>query len=200
MSQNQKATDAKVQYATAKLAANKVIGNNVVILPEFKEINGKWVAQANCIVENKEKPGTGYISFLNSEETTTRGRTWVNNKWGINIGHTIALAKQGFKAGEVISGRIVTYESTTPSNAKDRTMGLKFLSDILRAMNAPCCTEDGEPIYQERYYSSDENEEDTLLVTANEVELRQIEAEGAKITPKGAATPATTSRLNTVRK
>ena len=78
------------------------------------------------------------------------------------------LQDVGYYAGQILDGRIVTQESTTPFNKKHPERDIKVAGDT-----GIVCRVDGNPIYRRTIYTEKDNVKDTYIAHDNIEELRR---------------------------
>lgn len=77
------------------------------------------------------------------------------------------LQEAGYYAGQLLDGRIIIQESTSPWNEKNPERDLKVAGST-----GIVCRLDGAPIYRRTLYTEKENVKDTLIAHDNVEELR----------------------------
>jgi hypothetical protein len=77
------------------------------------------------------------------------------------------LQEAGYYAGQMLDGRVIIQESTSPWNEKNPERDLKVAGST-----GIVCRLDGAPIYRRTLYTEKENVKDTLIAHDNVEELR----------------------------
>ena len=77
------------------------------------------------------------------------------------------LQDAGYYAGQLLDGRVIIQESTSPWNEKNPERDLKVAGST-----GIVCRLDGAPIYRRTLYTEKENVKDTLIAHDNVEELR----------------------------
>jgi hypothetical protein len=77
------------------------------------------------------------------------------------------LQEAGYYAGQLLDGRVIIQESTSPWNEKNPERDLKVAGST-----GIVCRLDGAPIYRRTLYTEKENVKDTLIAHDNVEELR----------------------------
>lgn len=167
------AADAKRAYAQKVITAAQAKGitGTVVVLPEFVEENGQWVPTMDTVIPGS-KEGFGYVQLMSSQITIGKG--WVNESelWAIQRGRINTLSRV-FTAGTVLAGKIVKEDTLVAPNAAKPDQDLKFLNKDCQAESAPCAV-NGQPIYQIKYYTTDDSVQDITIQHDNDAALRAI--------------------------
>jgi hypothetical protein len=175
----------KEQIAAKRAYANKMIAKYqaqglscpVIVLPEFiqdESNGGAWVPSDDVVVPFTGNPSLGYVQILQIRSTVSRG--WDNEKelWATQKGKVDTLSRK-YQAGMAILGKIVISESLEPTNPKDETQDVKYLSQDL-ADAGIACTLGGKPVYQQKWLSMDLNEADSIIKHDNhEALVKQME-------------------------
>jgi len=85
------------------------------------------------------------------------------------------LQDAGYYGGQLLDGRIIIQEATTPFNEKNPERDLKVAGST-----GIVCRIEGQPIYRRTLYTEKENMKDTLIAHDNVEELRVAYDSGKK--------------------
>jgi len=176
---NKEQVAAKRAYANKMIAKYQAQGLScpVIVLPEFiqdESNGGAWVPSDDVVVPFTGNPSLGYVQILQVRSQVSRG--WDNEKelWATQKGKVDTLSRK-YHAGMAILGKIVISESLEPTNPKDETQDVKYLSQDL-ADAGIACTVGGKPVYQQKWLSMDLNEQDSVIKHDNhEALVKQME-------------------------
>lgn len=125
-------------------------------------------AQGN-VIHQTSNPEFGYVRLEQVfEDYNEQG--WGNErKRSALIKNTMdKLEEAGFKAGQVLPGRIVVRESFSPSNEYNAERELKRSGE-----NGVVCRVDDQPIYRTSFWDRSGTKTDTLISHNNNEEIKE---------------------------
>jgi len=119
--------------------------------------------------------GNPEFGFVRVEQVATSFENgWARSKTlsALINGKISDLEKAGFRAGQEISGKIVTIESLTPTNPKNLEQDLKVAGET-----GIVCKVNGSPIYVKKMFTTDLNATDVRIAHTNGAEIKAKQAE-----------------------
>ena len=111
------------------------------------------------IFPSSNNPEFGYLRVASSQAAfNDQGFVTMQKRSALIRGKVADLEALGLKEGQVLSGKIVIVESTTPTNESNPEQDLK-----INPKTEEVLTHNGSPIYRVGRYSEASNAMDTLL-------------------------------------
>ena len=126
-------------------------------------------------------PEYGWVVLRQNKMSINNG--WLQNKSvsTIVMGTVTNLEAMNYVAGEVLDGKIIVEERTTPFSSEDRDLKIAGDTGIV-------CSVGGKPIYRKTFYTTNMNLTDTLIPHDNGDAIR-----AANVKPAFSVTPETNS-------
>lgn len=164
----------------------------VVVVPQFKYDGRKkaWLPTEEFVRQGNNK---AFASLLLMSFPGGSGRErWQDKQWALssqNNGNFLITAlapmpiddAERFEAGMLLSGRIDTAYTLTPTNVNNLDQDKWYLNADARTADIPCTDEAGNVYYQKRYFEDDLNYPITPMPKINRVKLMEeiMAAKGA---------------------
>jgi hypothetical protein len=126
----------------------------------------------NVIGVSENNPEYGYVrveqtgSFINDQ-----GWLRISRRSALIKGLVKDLVETGFTEGQELEGKIVVIESLTPFNPENPDRDLKIAGD-----SGVICRIDDQPIYRQSFYTTNQNNQDQLIMHTNAEEIREVQA------------------------
>jgi hypothetical protein len=126
----------------------------------------------NVIGVSENNPEYGYVrveqtgSFINDQ-----GWLRISRRSALIKGLVKDLVETGFSEGQELEGKIVVVESLTPFNPENPDRDLKIAGD-----SGVICRIDDQPIYRQSFYTTNQNNQDQLIMHTNAEEIREVQA------------------------
>lgn len=125
-------------------------------------------ATTGAVINMSSNPEFGYVRVEQSVNQYDDNGFLRRKKLSAIISAPIAdLQEAGYYAGQLLDGKIIIQEATTPWNEKNPQRDLK-----VAGTTGIVCRLDGAPIYRRTLYTEKENLKDTLIAHNNVDELR----------------------------
>lgn len=170
-------TEVRKAIANEMIAGyvGKGITNAVVVLPALDE-DGVIQDTAVTLSGTKGWGTVNVVSFTASYNVAT-GIMSTTNRWTLIRGNGATL-ELNYKPGQNIGGRIITMETTVPTNALNVKQDMKYFNTNMYnsvaagATDVPACKIGGKPIYRVNRWSPDTNATDILIPHDNNEEIQ----------------------------
>lgn len=126
----------------------------------------------NVVVRSQNSPEWGYVR-VEQKVTTITDKGWLRSSTRSSLikGKFEELVNAGFKKDMVLPGKLVVIESLNPFNSDNPDQHAK----IAGLTNIPC-TVDGQQIYRDCQYTTDETMEDILIQHDNTDAIKEAVA------------------------
>ena len=125
-------------------------------------------ATTGAVINMSNNPEFGYVRVEQSVNQYDDNGFLRRKKLSAIISAPIGdLQEAGYYAGQLLDGKIIIQESTTPWNEKNPERDLKVAGST-----GIVCRLEGAPIYRRTLYTEKENLKDTLIAHDNVDELR----------------------------
>lgn len=168
----------------ALLPADAVASTRVIVVPVFKYDGRKkaWLPTEEFVRQGNNK---AFASLLLMSFPGGSGRErWQDKQWALstqNNGNFLITAlapmpiddADRFEAGMLLSGRIDTAYTLTPTNVNNLDQDKWYLNADARTADIPCTDDEGHVYYQKRYYEDDLNYPITPMPKINRVKLME---------------------------
>ena len=137
----------------------------------------------NVIRVSQNNPEYGFVRVEQDAIEVSNG--WVRRKVRSSIvpGLVADLKAIGWKANEMLDGKITVKESTEPIMESNPDFGVKRAGQ-----DGPVCLFEDQAIYRRTYYTLDTDDTDTFIQHTNADEIRESNA--SRVTTAVAAKPA----------
>ena len=153
-------------------ASKKGILNPIVILPAYDESTGELIEDEAVTPSANSTKGMGFVNLFQSRTVMLKGVEFENEVWCIHRGKVTSLEAK-YKAGEILSGKIVLEDTLTPPNPNDPSQGLKFPNKACMEAGISLMIGDN-PIYQLKWWDETGEVADTTIQHDNQAEIDQI--------------------------
>ncbi len=125
--------------------------------------------KGEVIVVSENNPAYAYVRVEQERVIVddTTGFLKVKNLSALVAGTVKDLERVGWKAGQILPGKIVVRESMKPFNPKNPDASLKVAGD-----SGVICSKNGEDIHRQTFYSQNENAADVTIAHDNSEQIK----------------------------